>query len=86
MPVLRPGPRTFRASVGQGGFRSRPPHEPIPGRGEQAAPWPHPAFTSAAAVRTNLIDYNIEAALNAAGVTPAEKTNDYEFIRRVTLD
>jgi hypothetical protein len=57
---------------------------------QAAASRPHPGrtrpFTSAAAVRTNLIDYNIEAALNAAGVTPAEKTNDYEFIRRVTLD
>jgi len=34
----------------------------------------------------NLIDKAIFSALQAKGVTPAEKTNDYEFIRRVTLD
>ncbi|MBZ5617669.1 MAG: DUF1549 and DUF1553 domain-containing protein [Acidobacteriia bacterium] len=32
------------------------------------------------------IDSYIFAALNAAGVTPAPATTDYEFIRRVTLD
>jgi hypothetical protein len=56
---------------------------------QAAAVRPHPGrsrpFTSVAS-RTNLIDYNIQVALAAANVTPAEKTNDYEFIRRVTLD
>jgi hypothetical protein len=36
--------------------------------------------------RSNLIDLNIQADLLANGITPAQKTNDYEFIRRVTLD
>jgi hypothetical protein len=35
---------------------------------------------------SNLIDTYIFAALKDAGVTPADKTNDYNFIRRVTLD
>jgi hypothetical protein len=34
----------------------------------------------------NLIDQYIFSALRDAGVTPAEKTNDFEFIRRTTLD
>ncbi len=34
----------------------------------------------------NLIDYYIWQAFKANGVTPAAPTNDYEFIRRVTLD
>jgi len=36
--------------------------------------------------RTNLIDKNIFQVLQQQGVTPADKTNDFEFIRRVTLD
>lgn len=32
------------------------------------------------------IDYYILNAMQAAGITPADDTNDYEFIRRVTLD
>jgi len=45
-------------------------------------------FTAAQAgsTSTNLIDKYIFAALQANGVTPANKTDDYEFIRRVTLD
>lgn len=35
---------------------------------------------------TNLIDRHIFTALKDAGVPPAKPTNDYEFIRRVTLD
>ncbi len=35
---------------------------------------------------TNLIDRHIFSALKDAGVPPAKPTNDYEFIRRVTLD
>jgi hypothetical protein len=35
---------------------------------------------------TNLIDRHIFPALVTAGVPPAKPTNDYEFIRRVTLD
>jgi hypothetical protein len=41
---------------------------------------------SALAARSNLIDQDIQADLLANNVTPAGKTNDYEFIRRVTLD
>jgi hypothetical protein len=46
------------------------------------------AFTAAQAgsASTNLIDQYIFAALQANGVTPANKTTDYEFVRRVTLD
>ena len=46
------------------------------------------AFTAAAAgsTSTNLIDQNIFAALQSKGITPAAKTDDYEFIRRVSLD
>jgi hypothetical protein len=43
-------------------------------------------FLSARDTSANLIDSNIQADLLANNVTPAEKTNDYEFIRRVTLD
>jgi len=35
---------------------------------------------------TNLIDGHIFPALVTAGVPPAKPTNDYEFIRRVTID
>ena len=35
---------------------------------------------------SNLIDVFIWKAFQANGVTPAAQTNDYEFIRRVTLD
>ena len=35
---------------------------------------------------TNLIDRHIFSALQTAGVPPAKLTNDFEFIRRVTLD
>ncbi|MGH9657496.1 MAG: DUF1549 domain-containing protein [Bryobacteraceae bacterium] len=34
----------------------------------------------------NLVDQHIFAALEASGVTPAARTTDWEFIRRVTLD
>ena len=34
----------------------------------------------------NMIDYYIWQAFKVNGVTPAAQTNDYEFIRRVTLD
>ncbi|HWE51674.1 MAG TPA: DUF1549 domain-containing protein [Bryobacteraceae bacterium] len=45
-------------------------------------------FTAAqtGSTSTNLIDKYIFDALQSNGVTPANKTNDYEFIRRVTLD
>ena len=43
---------------------------------------PFSALTS----RSNLIDQDIHADLLANNVTPADKTTDYEFIRRVTLD
>jgi hypothetical protein len=36
--------------------------------------------------RGNLIDQYIWADLQVNNITPAEKTNDWEFIRRVTLD
>jgi len=44
------------------------------------------AAASDAADSGNLIDKYIYSALKNAGVNPAERTNDYEFIRRVTLD
>lgn len=33
-----------------------------------------------------LIDQHLFKAMQQAGITPADKTNDYEFIRRVTFD
>ena len=46
------------------------------------------SFTSAqaGAASTNLIDQFIFPAMQANGVTPANLTTDYEFVRRVTLD
>ncbi|HUQ95124.1 MAG TPA: DUF1549 domain-containing protein [Bryobacteraceae bacterium] len=41
---------------------------------------------SAADTSTNLIDRNLSKVWKDAGVTPALKTTDFEFIRRVTLD
>lgn len=38
------------------------------------------------AASKNLVDQYIYKALQDAGVTPAERTNDYEFIRRVSID
>jgi hypothetical protein len=35
---------------------------------------------------TNVIDQQLRKAWEDAGATPAAKTNDYEFLRRVTLD
>ena len=43
-------------------------------------------FTGSQAASDNFIDTFIFQALKAQGVTPADKTNDFEFIRRVTLD
>jgi hypothetical protein len=43
-------------------------------------------FVSAAAGKANLIDKFIYADLQANNITPADKTTDYEFVRRVTLD
>jgi hypothetical protein len=37
-------------------------------------------------VTGNLIDYYINQDLQANGITPAGRTTDYEFIRRITLD
>ncbi len=42
--------------------------------------------SSSATTSTNLIDQFIYTAFKQQGITPAAKTNDYEFIRRVTLD
>ena len=42
--------------------------------------------SSANASSGNLIDGYIFPALKANGVTPARMTNDYEFVRRITLD
>src|SRR5882672_8757769 len=36
--------------------------------------------------KESTIDYYLFGAMQNAGVTPAASTNDYEFIRRVTLD
>src|SRR5579885_462850 len=44
------------------------------------------AANDAAAGSANLIDKYIFAALKDAGVTPADKADDYTFIRRVYLD
>ncbi|NDJ10990.1 MAG: DUF1549 domain-containing protein [Acidobacteriia bacterium] len=44
------------------------------------------AFDLAAAGTGNLIDKYILQALQANNITPAGKTTDYEFIRRITLD
>lgn len=46
------------------------------------------AFTTATAgsVSTNLIDHAVFADLQTRGISPAATTNDYEFVRRVTLD
>ena len=46
----------------------------------------HRAANYDAADSGNLIDKHIYTTLRDAGVTPAERTDDYEFIRRVTLD
>ncbi len=43
-------------------------------------------FTDALSGKGNLIDQYIYADLQANNITPAQKTTDYEFIRRVTLD
>jgi hypothetical protein len=42
--------------------------------------------SSANTPSSNLIDGYIFPALKANGVTPARMTNDYEFVRRITLD
>lgn len=45
-----------------------------------------PPYGSDPANYTNLIDRHIFSALQTAGVPPAKPTNDFEFIRRATLD
>ncbi|MDQ1474331.1 MAG: hypothetical protein QOJ99_5811, partial [Bryobacterales bacterium] len=44
------------------------------------------AFEAAAAGRSNLIDRYIFADLQTNNIMPADRTTDYEFMRRVTLD
>src|SRR5689334_20567445 len=51
---------------------------PMAAYGAQADP--------AAGQTSNLIDQYLFQAMQDAGVTPADTTNDFEFIRRVTLD
>lgn len=51
-----------------------------------SAPGGSRTFGNASAGASNLIDYFIFQAFKTQGVTPAVQTNDYEFIRRVTLD
>ena len=47
----------------------------------------HPTTRYQAGVeRANLIDHYIFPAIANAGIAPAERTNDYEFVRRVYLD
>ena len=43
-------------------------------------------FAAVQSGSSNLIDQYILADLQANNITPADKTNDYEFIRRATLD
>jgi hypothetical protein len=43
-------------------------------------------FDATSATQSNLIDRYIQADLQANNITPAGKTNDYEFIRRASLD
>src|SRR5438067_5819026 len=43
-------------------------------------------FAAAVTGKSNLIDQFIYADLQANNIVPAGKTNDYEFIRRVSLD
>src|SRR5579859_2262957 len=43
-------------------------------------------YTFAHPSEPGTVDFYIFGALQAAGVTPAPATTDYEFIRRVTLD
>src|ERR1019366_2922264 len=44
------------------------------------------SFAAAQTGKSNLIDQYIWADLQANNITPAGKTTDFEFIRRVTLD
>ncbi len=47
---------------------------------------PSPSTSFAASPQPDSIDYYIQQDLKANNVTPADKTDDYTFIRRVTLD
>jgi hypothetical protein len=83
-----PARERFIASAVQGGglaigrltrqFRAAAPGPTHPGR---TIP-----FASARAGKVDLIDAYIHGDLLANGIPPAEKINDWEFIRRVTID
>ncbi len=51
-----------------------------------AAALPRTEAAKAAPANQGLIDKSLFQAMSDAGVTPADPTNDFEFIRRVTLD
>src|SRR5207302_8657311 len=59
----------------------RLPHAPLAANGRLSVKSDSNTGTS-----SNLIDTYLFQAMQDAGVTPAGKTNDFEFIRRVTLD
>jgi hypothetical protein len=77
--ALRLGQLTNQVSALRGAFStmSATPAVSVPGGSRTSS-----ADTSSA----NLIDGYIFPALKAQGVTPARMTNDYEFVRRITLD
>ena len=77
--ALRLGQLTNQVSALRGAFStmSATPAVSVPGGSRTSS-----ADTSSA----NLIDGYIFPAFKAQGVTPARMTNDYEFVRRITLD
>lgn len=77
--ALRLGQLTDRVTALRGAFStmSATPAISVPGGSRTS---------SADSTSANLIDGYIFPALKAQSVTPARMTNDYEFIRRVTLD
>src|SRR6185437_9937013 len=60
----------------------------IPGRSEETSAPPGGSSTNSTARDTQLglIDKFTFQAMTGAGVRPADSTNDFEFIRRATLD
>lgn len=80
--VTNPRDPRFKAQFGLSRMTEDVAHQ----LGTRSASSDAPTTAAAIATSKNLIDQYIYKGLQDAGISPADRTNDYEFIRRVSID
>src|SRR4051812_14551675 len=84
------GPKHGHFAARESGRRGASPHQQQVSEMTNAVAAVLPKVVAGSRTATgqkeSTIDYYLFGAMQNAGVTPAPSTNDYEFIRRVTLD